>query len=87
MTMLERMARAHDREEAAQRGEPDPWAEAGEDFEQFRDERIACFVEALKAFRSPPTETLLRAYNGRKLNNGEFLRALIDAAIAEAEPR
>ncbi len=58
---LEFMCRAHDQEEAAQKGEPSPWdiltevgtyegdlAAAGE-FEQFRKDRIATMRAALKA--------------------------------------
>lgn len=52
--VLEAMARAHDQEEAAQKGEPSPWEvdeitrDAG--FEEFRQERLAamrCAYEAL----------------------------------------
>lgn len=50
--MVEAMARAHDKEDAAQRGEPSPWdfkgAEEGDDA-AFRDERIASMRQALTA--------------------------------------
>jgi hypothetical protein len=49
---LEHVARAHDQEESAQRGEPSPWtfkgADAGDDA-TFRSERLAAMREALKA--------------------------------------
>lgn len=50
---LELMARAHDEEEAAQKGEPSPWRAdlcTGPDFPEFRAERLAamrCAAEAL----------------------------------------
>lgn len=45
----------------------------------------AAAVVVLKIMREPSTELLLRTYAGRsRLNNGDFLRSLIDAAIAEA---
>jgi len=48
------MCKAHDREEAAQRGEPDPWLDAEDDGE-FVNERLWAMSEALeiaKAFLS-----------------------------------
>lgn len=47
--ILEQMARAHDAEESAQRGEPSPWRDdiAGNDPE-FRSERIFAMREAVK---------------------------------------
>lgn len=45
--VLDRMIRAHDREEAAQRGEPDPWAD---DFpEEMKAERMAAMRVAVEA--------------------------------------
>lgn len=49
--MIEEMCRGHDREDAAQKGEPSPWEIAvdGDDFHSFRKERIVAMREALKA--------------------------------------
>lgn len=50
--MLEAMARAHDQEDAAQRGEPSPWNFQGADSideEAFRDERLSAMREAVSA--------------------------------------
>lgn len=50
------------------------------------DEACEYAIAVLMEFREPTTEVLLRAYNGlATLNNGDFLRALVDAAIAEAQ--
>jgi len=49
---VEAMARAYDKEDAAQRGEPDPWDIEFDDefqFEEFRAERLACSQTALTA--------------------------------------
>lgn len=52
---VEAMCRAHDAEDAAQKGEPSPWRDdfvqqAGKKAQkEFRDERIASMREALKA--------------------------------------
>jgi len=46
--MVEIFARAHDREEAAQIGEPDPWSIDNEDDEWKRD-RLACVRVGLDA--------------------------------------
>lgn len=53
---LERMARAHDQEDAAQRGEPTPWnttdvAEEGD--EEFRKDRLAAMRAAVEALAKP----------------------------------
>jgi len=46
--LLEQMARAHDREEAAQKGEPDPWAD---DFpDEMKSERIAAMRAAFAVY-------------------------------------
>lgn len=46
-------------------------------------------IAALKAIREPPTETLDLAYGQNhiagSMNNGNFLRALVDAALTEQE--
>jgi hypothetical protein len=62
--VLEAMARAHDREDAAQRGEPDPWAwTPGEgdpvlqDFETFRADRVAAMREACTALMAGPVKS------------------------------
>lgn len=47
--LLEAMCRAHDQEEAAQRGEPSPWRDEGDDFETFRADRIAAMRAAWSA--------------------------------------
>lgn len=44
--MVEQMARAHDAEDAAQRGEPSPWDIPGDDFGIFRLDRIAAMRAA-----------------------------------------
>jgi hypothetical protein len=51
--LLEAMAKAHDQEESAQRGEPSPWSLDNEaaDFESFRSDRLAAIREAWKAIR------------------------------------
>lgn len=46
---VEAAARAHDAEDAAQRGEPDPWSIEGDDFTEFRSDRIASMRAALSA--------------------------------------
>lgn len=46
---VEAAARAHDAEDAAQRGEPDPWSIEGEDFKEFRASRIVAMRAALQA--------------------------------------
>jgi hypothetical protein len=46
---LEALARAYDKEEAAQRGEPDPWA-FGNDDGPWREERLACAQVAAEAY-------------------------------------
>lgn len=47
---LKALARAYDREDAAQRGEPDPWMP--NDDGPWRDERLACAEVAARAFLS-----------------------------------
>jgi len=49
--MVERMARAHDKEEAAQRGEPSPWADPTIDAAWIA-ERITCMRAALQAAKA-----------------------------------
>lgn len=48
---LEAAARAHDREDSAYRGEPDPWSfeTDGEDFPRFKSDRISCMRLAFAA--------------------------------------
>jgi hypothetical protein len=50
--MVERMARAHDKEEAAQRGEPSPWDDPTIDAAWIA-ERITCIRAALQAAKEP----------------------------------
>ena len=45
-------ARAYDAEDAAQRGEPTPWAD-GEDTGEWADERVACVRAGLAALEAP----------------------------------
>lgn len=45
---LEALARAYDREDASQRGEPDPWDDGAED-QTWRAERLACAKAAMQA--------------------------------------
>lgn len=48
---LEALARAYDREDASQRGEPSPWAdESDATFPAWRAERLACAEVAIKAY-------------------------------------
>jgi hypothetical protein len=50
--LLEIAARAYDREDSAQRGEPDPWGLSSDDADmdrQWREERMACALCALEA--------------------------------------
>jgi hypothetical protein len=42
------MCKEHDREEAAQRGEPSPWDAEGEDYDEFREERLHAMYEAFE---------------------------------------
>lgn len=81
MTLAEKMARANDREEAAQKGEPDPWEQKGDDYEQFRAERIACMVEVLKAMRNRSADEFGTDITWSQL---WFWQDAIDAAIEEA---
>lgn len=46
---VEAAARAHDAEDAAQRGEPDPWDLEGDDFNEFRADRMSAMRAALEA--------------------------------------
>jgi len=46
--MVEIFARAHDREEAAQMGEPDPWSIDNDD-EEWKRDRLACVRAGLGA--------------------------------------
>lgn len=46
---VEAAARAHDAEDAAQRGEPDPWDMEGDDFNEFRADRMSAIRAALEA--------------------------------------
>lgn len=48
---LEALARAYDREDASQRGEPDPWKDAEDDAE-WVSERLACAQVAEAAYRA-----------------------------------
>jgi len=64
--LLEAMVRAHDREEAAQMGEPSPWSIADRDPE-WESERMFCMEAALSAIEQAglavvpvePTEEML----------------------------
>ncbi|OBQ68944.1 hypothetical protein EFV37_29340 [Mesorhizobium loti] len=49
---LEALARAYDREDASQRGEPDPWDDGAED-PIWRAERLACAKAAMQAISTP----------------------------------
>ena len=64
MTTIDRsallaLAHAYDKEDAAQRGEPDPWPADGEqptaDDVTWREERLACAEVAAQAFFSAPS--------------------------------
>ena len=66
--ILERMARAHDKEDAAQKGDPDPWdhfnCDAGEvseaacaDCRSFRIDRLACMLRAWEALSASTTDS------------------------------
>lgn len=98
-TMLEKMARAHDAEDAAQRGEPDPWSIEGDDFEEFRAGRIEAMRAALQALREPTEEMVEAMWERTHWASGDpipqddeiegegwvpaFFRAAIDAALQE----
>lgn len=49
---LEALARAFDKEDAAQRGEPDPWntSVTGDDSPDWKGERMACALAGLQAY-------------------------------------
>ncbi len=51
-TALEALARAYDREDASQRGEPNPWDDGAED-PIWRAERLACAKAAMQAISTP----------------------------------
>lgn len=58
MSTLEKFARAYDREDASQRGEPDPWIDGADDAE-WVSERLACAHVALAAIAPPASDTAL----------------------------
>jgi hypothetical protein len=91
------MCRAHDAEDSAQRGEPNPWEiyTDADDFEGFKADRIAAMRAALQALREP-TEEMADTY-ADKINEavdfGDYpvaaihasmiVNAIVDAALQE----
>jgi hypothetical protein len=85
MSKLEAFARAYDKEDASQRGEPDPWLD-GKDDAEWVSERLACAAAALASLPEAPaagvvTEEMIDAYKAA------FSKAVNEALIADtAEP-
>lgn len=61
-TELTALAMAYDREDAAQRGEPDPWASGHDEyFEEWVTERLGCAQVAIEAYNRARIPTSITA--------------------------